>query len=1055
MAFGFGFKKQKVLSAAEKCVQQGKLQNAISEYEKILKHDPKDLTVMNTVGDLHARLGESDRAAECFKSVGDAYAAQGFTVKAIAMYKKLSKLKASMESVLRLAELYTQQGLFNDARSQYLQVAEEFLKTGQLDQAVKIFEKTLEMDPDNVAMRSKLAEVYVRLGKKPEAWQILSAAAESLRSKGQLAAADEILQRMLKLEPGSSYALLLRGRSALDSGDPKAAVDALRQIADLDNNPEALKTLFQAYLKTRNFVEAGPVASKLATVHDDGAAITEYADALMEAQQYRDALQVYQEHSDRLLRNDPGKLIEALRPIVGYLKDDTQSLETILALEQKAGENTHLTEIYELLAHAYVQSGETEKARDYYQKLMQLEPANPMHAQNYQQVLGKQASAPGPRLITAEEGGVLVDELEANAPQVEQRYPDEIALAVRSALTDAELFISYNMPAKALTPLLAALPQAPRDLRLNQKLAALQTRAGNFAEAAACCRTLQSIYHDAGHPEESARYGDLAARYEERSGGAPPASAPSVPALTDSTAPPQPQSSASEFEIAAPEPTDPLGETGDTAPPVLAVAPASNVQKPAGRSGLFFHAPAPASAKTQAPAPSAPPVPPAPPAAASADFAVVSELQTPATADLSSEWEQDLTVEASEPAPMPSGPVAPEAIQKAAAELPGPEAAASAPVPPSNIPNLDEAMEEVRFYLGQGMVDQAEQVLAKLEALVPDSPELAVLRLGVESSKQSSVTVPEAEVSMAESETVELPSEPMPAPQPWPQPRPVLQEMVSEIEHSLGTDFLAPDQTESHPEPAQEMASAAGHEFRSGTLDEFVADLEASLGSDFLPETTVVEPGSVLSAQAPAPPPSTNNAMPAAKAAAAAAVAPAPSIASVSPTQAIPPAGPKTAFSPLTPAAPGMGVDLSDMFGELKHELEEGGSGNDEDPETHYNLGVAFREMGLLDEAVGEFQKVCQAAERGHAFSQLMQTYTWLAQCFLDKGVPEAAVRWYERALKLPNLDLETRTALHYELAASLENAGNKPAALSNFLEVYGNNIDYRDVAERIKALRT
>ena len=41
MAFGFGFNKQKVLSAAEKCVQQGKLPNAITEYEKILKADPK------------------------------------------------------------------------------------------------------------------------------------------------------------------------------------------------------------------------------------------------------------------------------------------------------------------------------------------------------------------------------------------------------------------------------------------------------------------------------------------------------------------------------------------------------------------------------------------------------------------------------------------------------------------------------------------------------------------------------------------------------------------------------------------------------------------------------------------------------------------------------------------------------------------------------------------------------------------------------------------------------------------------------------------------------
>jgi len=227
MAFGFGFNKQKVLSAAEKCVQQGKLDSAISEYQKVLKADPKDLTVMNTVGDLYSRLGEQDKAAECFKSVGDAYATQGFTVKAIAMYKKLSKLKASMECVLRLAELYTQQGLFNDARAQYLQVAEDFLKSGQLDQAVRIFQKTLEMDPDNVPMRTKLAEVYIRLGKKDEAWKILTAAAESLRSKGQLAAADEILQRMLKLEPGNSYALVLRGKAAVEAGDFKAAIESL------------------------------------------------------------------------------------------------------------------------------------------------------------------------------------------------------------------------------------------------------------------------------------------------------------------------------------------------------------------------------------------------------------------------------------------------------------------------------------------------------------------------------------------------------------------------------------------------------------------------------------------------------------------------------------------------------------------------------------------------------------------------------------------------------------------------------------------------------------
>ena len=143
------------------------------------------------------------------------------------------------------------------------------------------------------------------------------------------------------------------------------------------------------------------------------------------------------------------------------------------------------------------------------------------------------------------------------------------------------------------------------------------------------------------------------------------------------------------------------------------------------------------------------------------------------------------------------------------------------------------------------------------------------------------------------------------------------------------------------------------------------------------------------------------------------------------------------------------------MFGELKQELEEDSATTEEDPETHYNLGVAFREMGLLDEAIAELQKVCQAADRGRALPQLMQTYTWLAQCFLDKGVPEAAVRWYQKALTLPGLDLDTRTALHYELAASYEAAGSKGDALHHFMEVYGSNIDYRDVAERVKSLKS
>src|SRR3989475_2263067 len=654
MAFGFGFNKQKALSSAEKFVQQGKLQNAITEYEKVLKADPKDLTVSNTVGDLYARLGQNDKAITCFKSVGDAYASQGFTVKAIAMYKKLTKLKPALESVLRLAELYTQQGLFNDARAQYLQVAEEFLKTGDLEQAVRIFQKTLEMDPENTAMRMRLAEAYIRLGKKTEAMQIFASAADTLRSRGQPNAIEEIVQRMLKLDPGNSYALLLRGRSALDAGDVAGAIKNLEKVADLDTHPDGLRTLLQAYIQSGRMPEAGNLAAKLAHVHNDVTAIVEYANALVSAGRFDEMLQVYRQHSDRLLAGDSAKVLESLHSAIGHVRENPTALEALLELLQKAGDTTHITEVYELLAHGYVQSGELEKARDYYLKLTQLEPENQLHTRNYQQVIARLGgSSAGSRLITAEEGAVLVDELEATAPFIDQRYPDDIALAVRAALTDAELFVSYNMPAKAMGPLLSALPKAPRDLRLNQRLAALHTRASRFAEAAVCCHNLQQIYHDAGHPDEATRYGELAGQYEERVSGSSVESKEAIAAQAASKAAP----------------------TG----PVSASA--------AGVSGLFWHHPDVSS--------------PVPPAQEPAEFEVHSSPPAAENEiDISDEWEGDL-----------SGQATQALAEKEAGEATDAEAAHT------HAADIDEAIEEIRFYVAQSMLEQARTVLAKLERL--------------------------------------------------------------------------------------------------------------------------------------------------------------------------------------------------------------------------------------------------------------------------------------------------------------------------------------------------
>jgi len=1026
MAFGFGFNKQKVLSAAEKFVQQGKLQNAIAEYEKIRSHDARDLTVANTIGDLYARLGDSVKAIECFKAVGDAYAAQGFTVKGIAMYKKITKLQPSIDGSLKLAELYTQQGLFNDARAQYLQVAEDFMKNGELEQAVRLFQKVLEMDPENVPMRVKLGEVYIRLGKKKEAWEVLSAAAESLRARGSLAVAEDILQRMLSLDPGNSYVLLLKGRAALEGDDPKKASEYLEKVADIDSHPEGLRDLLKAYLENGNLAKCAPLAEKLLTVHNDLEGLFLLGEGAVRLGHYDQALDLYTNHIDRLLAADSTKLLANLHAIIAHVRDDAAALEKLLELLKKSGESTHVNEVAELLAHASVKSGNLERARDLYQMLAASEPQNAVHTQNYQQVMERleHGSAPAARQITAEEGTLIVEELEATAPVIDQSYPDPIAIAVRSAVTEADLYLSYNLPEKAIVPLLGVLPQAPRDVRLNQRLAALHTRFHRFTEAAVCCRTLESAYHDAGFPDEAVRYRELATRYEQSAGV---------------------------------EATIPLAD----APTAGAGATAADAARPE--------------------------------AGADPEFAVSEmEVHAPEAAhDLSSEWEQALTLD--EPATEDEAATV-EQVSAGTTE----DAASTS--------EIAETVEEARFYLEHFMTDQARVAFEKLQTLTQDAAILDPLRAAIEAGAQpSQEPEPEiAEINADDPETFAVELGALPEAEIATSPdllfydhgekhdAVTLQPEQLQPAHDPVTHFgpprgeVAPDEpTHAEPVPAE-----AAHREPS-ELTGLVAHLEASLGDSFpgvppveaqspepaatkpeetrpsaSPPSTSALPGwpvapLVQQMLAPVSPPEVEPQPVASAAAPADEATPA-----VTPTTggAAAAAAPALSYGPAPVRPLGAGaqamhpsesVDLSEMFSELKQELEEDAATGDEDPETHYNMGVAFREMGLLDEAIAELQRVCAAIDRGHPFVQTVQTYTWLAQCFRDKGVPEAAIPWYEKALSVPGLDNESRVAINYELGAACEMANDKPAALRHFTYVYGANIDYRDVAERIQTLKS
>jgi tetratricopeptide (TPR) repeat protein len=168
-----------------------------------------------------------------------------------------------------------------------------------------------------------------------------------------------------------------------------------------------------------------------------------------------------------------------------------------------------------------------------------------------------------------------------------------------------------------------------------------------------------------------------------------------------------------------------------------------------------------------------------------------------------------------------------------------------------------------------------------------------------------------------------------------------------------------------------------------------------------------------------------------------------------------PPTLPSDLVSDLNPgpqSADATSAELSTLLEELRE--GEAAEKSQDDPQTHYNLGVAFHEMGLHDEAIGEFQKVVKGALPSQLPPNFLQACTLLASCFMEKGMPAIAAQWCSRALEIPGLDQDAGLALRYDLGAALEQAGDHKSALQNFTEVYSQNIDYRDVAEKIRILR-
>ena len=298
--------KEKILEAARAFINEGKLDKAIREYDKILLADPTDLKVKLRVAELYTKRKQINEAIRIYKEVAEAYTVEGFLLKAVTVFKNILRLNPSFIEVNEeLARLYEKMGLTNDAVRQYDILASTLDMRGMGEKVVEVRKKIVGLNPTDGAARIRLAELLQREGDTAGAIDQYEQYASQVENEGGgKAKLTDLYEKILAHRPGN-HALV---RKLIDIYEEleehKKALKWLEADKELVENDVGLLKLAATIYTTQNQHETARMKyTQIADLETQAG----NAEAALEA--YFEILVMLPDEEDRLF-----KRVEELKP---------------------------------------------------------------------------------------------------------------------------------------------------------------------------------------------------------------------------------------------------------------------------------------------------------------------------------------------------------------------------------------------------------------------------------------------------------------------------------------------------------------------------------------------------------------------------------------------------------------------------------------------------------------------------------------------------------------------------------------------------------------------
>ncbi len=1018
--------KRKILEAARRHAQRGAKEKALKEYAKLRKLDPRDTKLQLEIGDARQRWGQVAEAVEAYSSVADQFMKDGFDARAVAVFKQIQNLDLGALSTYEpLAELYQRMGLSAEAIACLQTAADAYHKADQKQEALGLLRKMAMIDPSNTVSRLKVADLLHQEGMNEEAVSEYDEIVAEMEAQSDFEAAAKVFERILEVMPDRTSTLAHYARNLIDRGAGQRAEALAKRALEADPSPEHYELLAEIYRADKRDDDLVNLYRELAEVYRERG----------DEERGREILQRYVPLDDLSTAADIGAETEDLPAKAVQLDELSLGDETTMLDEDLLSDESLL-----------VTDGGTG-----------LGLPSPG--------AGPQSSALGPD--ANEQTRILPKEGERSTASAD---PEQL-------MAEASVYLRYGKRDQAIANLKSVLEweadhrpalerlgeayadagEAPAAIQVWSRAAVLAAADGEPEAANLLRRRIKALGSDASDSLDRIPPSD--------DGGTPNDASDDRGGKTDAASPPAPEEPELEEiqleEIKLEEvQLDPApAEADDLEEVEFGEAPEADELQAMEQNESPFQV---------------------------GDLDELDLDETPPEDDELEEIElTDIEIDIDAASFIGATPAEPQAApdQQPAADGSG----ASSPSPQQ----LADDLEEADFYLEQGLLDEAEEVYNRVLSIAPNHPH-AMVRLGevaaqrgedpagaatsaVDSPSVDEGDIPdnEAELEVGEDLTSWTDSEDLDFDGPTlgvgDEPEDPDEDTWSG-EADVAADASLGDPVEEAADPAAELDAAAIPDLdeEGETFDDDLGvEVEIDVDLDLEQANEVGDPG-LLEAEAPSaddsgvqesssapmldPEPDTAQQLAVTSVdfgddeepenvAAGAGFDLAAELSQALDAEAAPAS---------TAQASGEGADTSDdgfaaVFAEFKKGVNE--TLSDGDYQAHYDLGIAYREMGLLDDAVGEFRNAMGDPGRKIGCLHL------IGLCALDQGQPEQAISHLQEALAGQPDPGDPELALRLDLGRSLEAAGDLVEARSAYERVHSTNPSFGDVEARLEAL--